>query len=553
MIISECENPVPVIRRIPALAVSIILALATVTLSVRPTAAAEPDDTEVETAPVRLDGRTLFTVRGTSSRPARDRADSIVERIREAAEDPAVSSESLTVAQEPFGLGIRAGSRLLVYVSEADAKVESVTPAVLAESHRRQIVQSIDLYRAEREPGRLLASAGITVLATAIAAGAFFLLGFLFRRLDTILERRYRARIESLSEKLGDAMRVGPVLRAMQGSVRTARVVAYVATAMVWVDVVLGQFPWTRWLSDDLARLILGPLGTIALGIASYVPNLLFLAVLAIVTRFGLRMLRLYFDGVERGRVRLLNFEPEWALPTYKIARTLVLAIALVMAYPYLPGSGSEALRGLSVFVGLLLSLGASSSVANLIAGYLTTFGRVFRVGDLIQVGEVRGQVTQIRLLTTRVRTIRNEEVTIPNSTVMSSSVTNFTVLARERGLILQTEVGIGYEVPWRQVHAMLVEAARRTSGLLADPAPFVWQRQLGDFAVVYQLNVYKAVAERLPATYSELHQNILDVFNEFGVQIMTPAYEGDPGSPKVVPKGQWFAAPAKPSAPPGE
>jgi small-conductance mechanosensitive channel len=505
-------------------------------------------DLEIETAPVRLDGRTLFLVRGTTSRPASERAASIVQRIRDAAEDPAVNATSLTIVTEPVGLSIRAGSHLLLYVTEADAQIEAMTPPVLAEFHRRQIGESIDRYRAERTPEKLLASAGVSVLATAIVVGGLFLLGWLFRRLDAILERRYKVRIESLSEKLGDAMRVGPMLRAMQSSVRTARVVAWVAVIVVWLDVVLGQFPWTRWLSDDIAALLLDPLATIALGIADYIPNLLFLVVLAIVTRFGIRMLRLYFDGLERGRVRLLNFEREWALPSYKIARTLVLGIALVMAYPYLPGSGSEALKGLSVFAGLLLSLGASSSVANLIAGYLTTFGRVFRVGDLIRVGDVMGQVTQVRLLTTRVRTIRNEEVTIPNATIMSSSVTNYSSLAREKGLMLQTEVGIGYETPWRQVHAMLLEAARRTPVLLTEPAPFVWQRQLGDFAVVYQLNVYKQVAEALPAAYSDLHQNILDVFNEYGVQIMTPAYEGDPEQPKVVPKEQWFTAPAKPA-----
>lgn len=509
----------------------------------------DPGSVEVETAAVRLDGRVLFRVRGTSSRPAADRAASIEQRIRAAAEDPAVAVESIAVTSEPLGLGIRAGNQLLVYVSEADAQIETVTPPVLAEFHRRQIAESITRFRAERTPEHLLLSAGVSVAATTAAALALWLFAVAFRKVDAALERRYRTAVESLSAKLGDAMEVAPMLRAMQGSARTARLVGFLAIALAWLDVVLGQFPWTRWLSDDFAKLVLQPLGTIALGIADYLPKLLFLVVLALVTRFGLRILRLYFDALERGRVRLLNFERDWAMPSYKIARTVVLAVALVMAYPYLPGSGSEALKGLSVFAGLLLSLGASSSVANLIAGYLTTFGRVFRVGDLIQVGEVRGTVTQVRLLTTRVRTIRNEEVTIPNSTLMSSSVTNFSALARERGLILQTEVGIGYEVPWRQVHALLLEAAARTPELMTDPAAFVIQRQLGDFAVVYQLNVYKPSAEGLMGTYSALHQNVLDVFNEHGVQIMTPAYEGDPEQPKVVPKEQWFAAPARPPA----
>jgi small-conductance mechanosensitive channel len=185
--------------------------------------------------------------------------------------------------------------------------------------------------------------------------------------------------------------------------------------------------------------------------------------------------------------------------------------------------------------------------VSNVIAGYITTFGRVLRVGDLIEVGGVRGVVTQIRLLTVRLRTIRNEEVTIPNAVLQNSSVVNFSALSRDGGLMLQTEVGIGYEVPWRQVHAMLLEAAARTTGLLAEPAPFVLQRSLGDFSVIYQLNVHKAQAEQLVHSYSTLHQNILDVFNEYGVQIMTPAYEGDTPVPKVVPRERWFAAPAAP------
>jgi small-conductance mechanosensitive channel len=291
---------------------------------------------------------------------------------------------------------------------------------------------------------------------------------------------------------------------------------------------------------------------TIGTGIIGYIPSLLFLVVLGIVARFGLRMLRLYFGALERGAVSLPNFEPEWSLATYKIIRVVVIAIVLVMAYPYLPGAGSDALQGLSVFAGLLISLGASSSVSNVIAGYITTFGRVLRVGDLIEVGGVRGVVTQIRLLTVRLRTIRNEEVTIPNAVLQNSSVINFSALSRDGGLILQTEVGINYEVPWRQVHAMLLEAARRTPDLLAEPAPFVLQRSLGDFAVVYQLNVYKAKAEELVQSYSALHQNILDVFNEYGVQIMTPAYEGDPEIPKVVARERWYAEPAAPQAAPG-
>ena len=182
-----------------------------------------------------------------------------------------------------------------------------------------------------------------------------------------------------------------------------------------------------------------------------------------------------------------------------------------------------------------------------LFRSYFNIFGRVFQVGDVIQVGEVRGVVTQIRLLTTRIRTIKNEEVTLPNSLIVSNHLVNYSALATTRGLILHTEVGIGYEVPWRQVHAMLEEAARRTPDISREPAPFILQRVLGDFAVVYQLNVYTSTALGMAGTYSLLHQNILDVFNEHGVQIMTPAYEGDPQDLKIVPPNKWYDPPAKP------
>jgi small-conductance mechanosensitive channel len=431
-----------------------------------------------------------------------------------------------------------------------DARVEGAPLALVAATHQNQFADAIRRYRAERSPAQLWRSALVSLAATALLVAALWLTVVLIRRFDGFLERRYGALLQSSQGKVGDVLRVAPMLSAMRGSVVTVRFVSCAILFFIWFGVVLGQFPWTRWLSDDLSGFLLDPLATIVVGIADYIPKLLFLIVLFLVARFGLRMMRLYFDALERGAVSLPGFESEWAIATYKIARVFVIGIVLVMAYPYLPGAGSEALQGLSVFAGLVLSLGASSSVSNVIAGYITTFGRVLRVGDMIKVGDTTGTVSQIRLLTIRLRTIRNEEVTIPNGTLLNTNVINYSALSREHGLILQTEVGIGYEVPWRQVHAMLLEAAGRTPGLMNEPLPFVLQRQLGDFAVVYQLNVYKAEAKALVRAYSDLHQNILDVFNEYGVQIMTPAYEGDPEKPKLVPREQWFEAPAKPPAP---
>jgi small-conductance mechanosensitive channel len=265
-----------------------------------------------------------------------------------------------------------------------------------------------------------------------------------------------------------------------------------------------------------------------------------------------LKVVGFLFCEIGAGRIRFHGFYPEWAFPTERIARVVIVALGLVMAYPFIPGSDSQAFKGVSLFLGVLVSLGSTSVIGNLVAGIMVVYMRSFHVGDIIKVGEEFGRVVETDVLATRLRTPKNVEITIPNSTMISSNVINFSQRAREDGLILHTEVTIGYNTAWRQVHAMLLRAAARTSGLLKEPAPFVLQRELGNFAVAYQINGYTHEPERMQRIYSELHRNILDEFNEFGVEIMTPSYEGDRPEPAVVPRDQWYAAPAIPKGQPG-
>jgi small-conductance mechanosensitive channel len=493
------------------------------------------------TAPVRFDGRILFRLRGTTSYPAEQRAQIVAGQIELAARDSRISPEAVQAAPSPLGFELRAGDVVILRIVPADAALEDVRIETLAESHRQRIAAAIAQYRAERTPETLLRGALRSVAATLLFAAALFVGGRVVRRIESAGVRRVDARVARLPP--GARHFVEPAQIHAVG--RVLRILALIALVDVWLEFVLGQFPWTRPLGERLLMLLLTPLQQMGRGIVDFVPSGVFLIVLAVVTRYGLGLLRRFFTALERGDASLPNFDPEWALPSYKIIRTIVVALAVVMAYPYIPGSGSEALQGISVLGGLMLSLGASVAVSNVIAGYINTFGRVLRVGDLIQLGDVRGEVTDVHLLVTRVRTLKNEQVTIPNASIMSNNVINYSALAQSRGLILHTEVGIGYEVPWRQVHAMLEQAALRTPNTLQEPRPFVLQRGLGDFAVSYQINVYVKNAIGMALTYSALHQNILDVFNEHGVQIMTPAYEGDPEEPKVVARENWYAAPA--------
>jgi small-conductance mechanosensitive channel len=317
------------------------------------------------------------------------------------------------------------------------------------------------------------------------------------------------------------------------------------AIVIVYVGFVLAQLPWTRGVSRDLTGFALRPLQVIGAGIVAQIPSLVFLAVLFFVVRLALRVIRLFFDAVEHDRVKLANFDAEWAQPTYKIVRIVVVAFGLIVAYPYIPGSGSAAFQGVSLFIGIVFSLGSSAAISNIIAGYMLTYRRAFKMGDRIKVGDAVGDVIEMRLQVTHLRSVKNEEIIIPNSQIMSGEVLNYSSLARAQGLILHTQVGIGYETPWRQVEAMLLLAAERTPGLSGEPRPFVLEKALGDFAVVYELNVYCSNVQAMARLYAELHRSILDVFNEYGVQIMTPAYEGDPAEPKVVAPKDWYTTPA--------
>jgi len=271
-----------------------------------------------------------------------------------------------------------------------------------------------------------------------------------------------------------------------------------------------------------------------------------------IVTRYVLKVVSFVFAEIGLGRIRLHGFYPEWALPTGRIVRVVIIALAVVMIYPFIPGSNSLAFKGISLFLGVLVSLGSTSVVGNLVAGIMVVYMRSYSVGDIIKVGEEFGRVVETDVLATRLRTPKNVEIIIPNATMISSDVLNFSRRAAQEGLILHTEVTIGYNAAWRQVHAMLLRAAASTSGLLKEPAPFVLQRELGNFAVAYEINAYTREPERMNRIYSELHRHILDEFNEYGVEILTPMYEGDRAEPAVVPKDQWYAAPAIPKGQPG-
>jgi small-conductance mechanosensitive channel len=501
------------------------------------------------TAPVVVDGQVLFHVRGVSSLPAADRARRIHAQIVAAAKDPTVAVESITVTDAEGISRISRGTQVIMAVVDADAALEQVDRPILARAHLIRIQEGLRLYRENRSPGAWWRNVTRALIATGILLGAVAVLFWLRRRVDAYLVARLSARIKSVETQSFKVMPAERIWEAVRNALRAIRTLVLVAMVLVYAGYVLAQFPSTRVLSTNMATFALNPLDVMVQGVLRSVPGLMFLVVLFVVLRLVLRLVRLFFGGLERGTFNVGTFDPDWAQPTYKIIRIIVIAFGLVVAYPYIPGAQSAAFQGISIFVGIMFSLGSSTAIANIVAGYMLIYRRAFKLGDIIKVGEHLGEVITTRLQVTHLRSPKNEEIVIPNSQMLNSDVVNFSSIGRRQGLILHTEVAIGYSTPWRQVEAMLIEAAQRTEGLGAEPRPFVFEKQLGEFSVTYELNVYCTNVHAMRALYAALHRNVLDVFNEHGVQIMTPAYEGDPEQPKVVAPKDWFTAPAKAEA----
>jgi len=505
-----------------------------------------PSEQAIETAPVIIDDMTLFSVRGIQAFPAEVRAAAIADRIRKIASDRSIPAASLTIAEAEYSTDIVAGEVKLVSIYDADAAVDRISRQVIARVYLAKIRSSVEKYRSDRSPESLARGAGYALVVTIGLIVVLFVLGKMYRRLYSLLESRYKSRVHALHIQSLEFVRAERIWTALTGVLRVIRFILLLIIFYACLHLVLGFFPWTRLFAAHLLDYVMKPVLMIGKGLLKNLPNLLFIAVLIILTRYFLKLLKLFFAGIEHKALTISGFDPDWAKPTYKIVRLLVVVFAVIVAYPYIPGSESPAFKGISLFIGVVFSLGSSSAISNIIAGYMMTYRRAFKIGDRVKIDEYTGDVTEIRLQVTHLRTIKNEEVIVPNSTILSGHIVNYSSFARERGLILHTTVGIGYEVPWRQVEAMMKLAAERTPGLLREPQPFVLQKSLGDFSVTYELNVYVDDPHGMAVTYSELHKNVLDAFNEYGVQIMTPAYEGDPDQPKVVSKDKWYAKPAK-------
>ena len=414
---------------------------------------------------------------------------------------------------------LRIGPRLLMAVTQQDAARVGVSRAGLAAQFAGEIETAIRAERLRYEPGTLVRSAIYGLVATIALALLLWIIGRLTRWLRGTVTRLRNRRLSALRVQQAELVSADSLRHAIDAIARGIRLVLILLALDVYLTFVLGLFPWTRAASFKLLEYALLPLRTAADAFVGYLPNLLFVVVIVGIVMAANRLVALFFQQIRLGRIVFKNFPEEWADPTNSIVRVLLIAFGVVVAFPYLPASDSPAFTGVSVFMGVLISLASSSSLSNMIAGLVLTYTRAFRLGDRVKIGDTFGDIVETSLLATHVKTIKNEMVVIPNGLVLGGSVTNYTRASRTLGLILHTSVTIGYDAPWRTIHGLLIEAAHATPGLLKEPVPFVWQTALNDFYVTYEINAYTDAPRDMPDIYAALHARIQDTFYAAGVE----------------------------------
>ena len=368
------------------------------------------------------------------------------------------------------------------------------------------------------------------LLAVIVTTAGFILyktINTFFNVLNKKAEEWKGTLIKSVKVKNLEILSDERILETVKFGIKIGRFFFLILLFYFYITLLFSLFHFTRNWASTLFGYIINPLGNVVISFIKFLPHLFTILVIIFVTRYVIKFIKFIFGEIERETVTFVKFPPEWAVPTYKIVRFLVIVFAAIVIFPYIPGSDSSFFRGISIFLGILFSFGSTSAVANIVGGVVLTYMRPFKVGDRVKIADTIGDVIDKTLLGTRLRTIKNVDVTVPNSMVLGSHIINYSSSAKQKGLILHTRVTITYDAPWRKIHELLKSAASATENILKEPEPFILQTALDDFYVHYELNVYTDKPNIMAKIYSDLHQNIQDKFNEAGVEIMSPHFSG--------------------------
>jgi small-conductance mechanosensitive channel len=461
-----------------------------------------------------------------------------------------------TIAATPVTVGTVSG----ILISVNQRPMFGVLPGDLDPEARETLEQAasqalarlravLEARESQQNVPLMLRAVGFAVAATFLFIGAVWLTVRLQQKLSLQLQRIHD---KSQRLKIGGVDVRSQVISFERVIIRFLTLAAVVFLTYVWLMYELMRFPYTQPWGDRLGTFLLDLFQRVVHAVVGALPDLFTVFVILILTRIIARVVNGFFRGLEEGRIKIHGFHPETARATRRLFVFVIWIFSLTVAYPYIPGSNTEGFKGIGVLAGVIVSLGSAGLINQVMSGLVIIYSRAFRVNDYVSIGDTEGLVTDLGLLSTKLLTVQKEEIVIPNATLVGMKAVNYTRLANDQGSVASTSVTIGYDAPWRQVHSMLLLAASRATGVCRQPPPRVIQRSLGDFYIEYCLMVQLLQLDRpeeRPIVLSELHGHIQDIFNEHGVQIMSPHFMMQPTQPVVVAKSDWFAAPASPTS----
>ena len=476
--------------------------------------------------PVIVEKDTLFVLyakRGGLS-PA-DRAKNIGQIITDLGKEFSLSPDSVFVEPTEYVTDIMYGQKVIASITDLDGLWQNTTREELAGEYRNIIVRELHELKEAHSLLQLIKRIFYFVLVLVVQFILFRLTTYLYRKLKLKIIGLKHTKLKPVSIKDYELLDIDKQVKMLIFFSNLGRYVIILLQLLVTIPILFAIFPQTEHIALQIFSYLWQPVKSIFGSLVDYIPNLFTIFVIYFAIRYVIKGIKYLSDEIASEKLKITGFYPDWAGPTFHIIRFLLYAFMIAMIYPYLPGSSSGVFQGISVFVGLIVSLGSSTVIGNIIAGMVITYMRAFQMGDRIKLNDITGNVIEKTPLVTRVRTPKNEVVTIPNSFVMSSHTVNYSFSARETGLIIHAEVSFGYEIPWRKVHQLLIDAAKATPGVSAQPEPFVLETSLEDWYPMYQINAYIKDADKMPRIYSALYQNIQDMCAEADIEILSPHY----------------------------
>ena len=449
----------------------------------------------------------------------------IENKLKELYNDPSFAADSIKIKPNGDYLSVMYNEKIITRVTMVDALWENSSQTELAQRYANVIKNTIVKYKEQNSLKSILIRLAELLLVLFIAFVLVWAINRLFNFLKKITLNSEHRSLTGIRIRNYEFIKKRGIVKALVKLLAILRIIFLLFLLITIIPLIFDIFPSTQYLSKIIVQWISEPIKNVGIAIIGYLPHLFYIVIIVVITRYVLKILRFFALEIERGILKIKGFHPEWAHTTYVLARMMLWVLALVIMFPHLPGSDSDAFKGISVFLGVLISLGSSSAISNAIAGIVISYMRPFQVGDWIKSGEIIGAVIEKNALVTRLKTINNEDITIPNSAILSGATMNFTSIGKEIGLALNVQVKVRYDYSDNLVEELLIEAALKTNGISPKPHPYIFQISLNELNAIYELNAYTFHPENMYFIKSDLTKNIQSTFRQANVEIFSTQY----------------------------